>query len=62
VKATRLFSGDDGESHFEDFDIPLSDSGAIGHLSEQFGTTSIIFRETTAITIFPGILRRKDNT
>jgi len=46
MKATRLYTGEDGESHFEDFDIPLQDAGDIGALSELFPVTGIIFRET----------------
>jgi hypothetical protein len=46
MKATRLYTGEDGESHFEDFDIPLQEAGDIGVLSEMFPVTGIIFRET----------------
>jgi hypothetical protein len=48
MKITRLYTGDDGESHFEDIDIPLRDAGEIGRLSELQPTTGIIFRETGA--------------
>lgn len=46
MQATRLFTGVDGETHFEDFDIPLTDAGSIGQLSELYPATGIIFRET----------------
>ena len=46
MKVTRIYTGDDGESHFEDIDIPLKDAGDIGSLSEQFKATGVIFRET----------------
>ena len=47
MRITRLYTGDDGESHFEEIDIPLTDSGEIGALSEPFKATGIIFRETS---------------
>ena len=47
MKATRIYTGVDGESHFEDYDIPLHDAGDIGALSEQLPVTGIIFRETS---------------
>jgi hypothetical protein len=46
MKITRLFSGSDGESYFGDLEIPLEDKGDIGRLSEVFGASGIIFRET----------------
>ncbi len=46
MKVTRLYTGDDGESHFEDIEIPLKDAGDIGKLSELEEATGILFRET----------------
>lgn len=46
MKITRLYTGPNRESHFEDIDIPLEDSGDIGRLSELIQATGIIFRET----------------
>ncbi len=46
MKATRLFTGTDGESHFEDLDITLVDAGSVGKLSQPQKATSVIFRET----------------
>lgn len=46
MKVTRVYSGDDGESHFEDVEIPLKDLGAIGSMSELMQATGIVFRET----------------
>jgi hypothetical protein len=46
MKITRIVSDKDGESHFEEIDIPLKDAGDIGSLSEIFPVTGIIFRET----------------
>ncbi len=45
MKITRVYSDDDGESHFENVDIELQDSGEIGRLSERVSADSIIFRE-----------------
>ena len=46
MKITRIFTGEDGESHFEDIDIPLQSAGDIGALSRPFSATGVIFRET----------------
>lgn len=44
-KITRIYSDGDGESHFEELDIPLSDKGNIGMLSEAMPAKSVLFRE-----------------
>ena len=36
---------DNGESHFEDLIIELSEAGQIGRLSREFPVNKIIFRE-----------------
>lgn len=46
MKATRIYSGPDGESHFGEFEIPIQDAGEIGALSAHFPVSSVIFRET----------------
>lgn len=46
MKATRIYTGSDGESHFEDVEIPLEDRGMIGRMSQLQEATGIIFRET----------------
>jgi len=46
MKITRLYTGADQESHFEDFEIELNDAGDIGALSEKVNATGIIFRRT----------------
>ena len=43
---TRIYTGEDDESHFEDIEIPLEDAGNIGRLSGIQGATGILFRET----------------
>jgi hypothetical protein len=46
MKVLRVYSGDDGESHFEDIEIPLKDLGHIGKLSELQDATGVVFRTT----------------
>ncbi len=46
MKITRLYTGSDNESHFEDIEIELGDTGDIGQLSDQLEATGIIFRHT----------------
>lgn len=48
MKITRIYSGADGESHFENIEIPLKPGGNFGRLSEIFPVTGMIFRETGA--------------
>ena len=43
---TRLYAGDDGESHFEDLEIETAPQGDIGALSRLHPATGVIFRET----------------
>jgi hypothetical protein len=42
---TRVYADKNGDSQFEDMDIPLHSSGPIGQLSVAIGAKSIIFRE-----------------
>ena len=46
MKITRIFTGDDGKSHFEDLDIPLGNPDEPDRRSEPVKATGIIFRET----------------
>lgn len=46
MRILRVYSGDDGESHFADLDFPLADSGPIGRLSELIPATGVLIRET----------------
>ena len=45
MRITRLYTGSDGESHFEEVDLPLMSAGEIGSLSAPFAAEKIIFRE-----------------
>lgn len=47
-RITRIYTGADGESHFEEIDVELSDLGAIGAISKPTAAKSIVFRETGA--------------
>lgn len=42
---TRIFSDEEGESHFMDVKIPLEDKGKIGFLSALQQAESIVFRK-----------------
>jgi hypothetical protein len=42
---TRVYADTNGDSRFEDFSIPLNDTGEIAKLSEGLPVASIIFRE-----------------
>jgi hypothetical protein len=46
MKITRLYTGDDGESHFEDVEVPLSERAGLGRISELRSATGVLFRET----------------
>jgi hypothetical protein len=42
---TRVYSDSNGESHFENIQIPLQEAGSIGRLSEVLPANGIVFRE-----------------
>jgi quercetin dioxygenase-like cupin family protein len=42
---TRIYSDENGDSHFEDMFVPMSNAGDIGALSESQSVKGIIFRE-----------------
>jgi quercetin dioxygenase-like cupin family protein len=42
---TKIYSDNNGDTHFEETNIPLKDGGIIGKLSEALPAASIIFRE-----------------
>jgi len=46
MKITRIYTGEDNQSHFEDIDIHLKDGGKGGFKSELMKATGIVFRET----------------
>ena len=47
MKITRVYTGPDNQSHFEDVDIQLKDGGMVGQVSELIQATGVIFRHTS---------------
>ncbi len=45
MKFVRVYTGDDGRSHFEDGEIELEDQGGIGRISSLWQGKGVIFRE-----------------
>ncbi len=45
MKVTRIYTGEDGASRFEELDIPIADAGGIGRLSAPLAAKSMILRE-----------------
>ena len=45
-KVTRLYTGLDDESHFEDIEIPVGDKGGLIRQSETLKAEGILFTET----------------
>ena len=46
MKILRIYTGDDGESHFGAMDVELMAAGDVGTLSKLYPVKGIIFRET----------------
>ena len=46
MKATRIFADAAGISHFAEMEVPVSDGGPIGRLSESQPGSGLVFRET----------------
>lgn len=44
----KIFSDDQGETHFEDMAMPLEDKGKFGLMSAPFSNSGLIFREVGA--------------
>ena len=45
MRVVRVYTGDDGRSHFEDVDIALAGRGAVGRISELIRGPGVVFRE-----------------
>ena len=45
MKAVRVYTGDDGASHFEDIEIDLEDRGLMGRISQLWRGGGVLFRE-----------------
>ena len=48
MRITRIHADAGGMTRFDEIEIPLTDAGAIGRLSDSFPADSVIFRETGA--------------
>ena len=48
MRVTRLYTGSDQQSHFEDVEVPMDDHGPIGFLSARHAVGGLIFRHTGA--------------
>jgi hypothetical protein len=44
-RVTKVYSDSNGDSHFEDIDIPLEEAGSVGKLSQEFPVKGVVFRE-----------------
>lgn len=47
MKVTRIYSDEQGDSHFEEIEIPLTNQGDIGFLSENIKVTALQFRKVS---------------
>jgi len=45
MNIVRIYSGDDGESHFEDVEIEMENRGNIGRISDLWRGKGVMFRE-----------------
>ena len=45
MQVLRIYTGDDGRSHFEDVELALAASGAMGRISELVRGSGVLFRE-----------------
>lgn len=59
---TTVYSDEEGESHFGELEIELSDAGELGRLSDRFPARHISSGRTITITITTGITPRTGST
>ncbi|HEX7035503.1 MAG TPA: hypothetical protein VF210_07000 [Pseudomonadales bacterium] len=45
VRMLRIYTGDDGQSHFEEIPIELTDQGGFGRISAMLPARGVMFRE-----------------
>ncbi len=45
IRVTRIYSDKNGESHFEDIEMPVKNVGEIGFLSDKIPVKELIFRK-----------------
>ncbi len=48
MRVTRLYTGADQQSHFEDYEVEMDDHGPIGFLSARHPVSKLMFRHTGA--------------
>lgn len=48
MRYTRIFSDESGDSHFEEVEITLKESGHLGHMSDVYNVKFLQFRENVA--------------
>ena len=48
----RLYTGDDGESHFEEMDIEMTAHGDVVTMSQLMDCHEVQFAETSSGTVF----------
>jgi len=48
MKVVRIYTGDDGRSHFEDLDVPMAAAASMGQQSSMIPGEGVIFREAPA--------------
>ena len=61
MKVTRVYTGPDNRSHFEDVEIPLKDGGAAGRLSELMKATASFFGKLQGLITMTGTTPHGDS-
>jgi hypothetical protein len=61
MRIHNIYADENGETHFRDVEIELSEAGPVGTTSKRFPATGIIFRTTLRIGSSIGIQRHADN-
>ena len=44
---TRVYTGSDGQSHFEDVEVELTDNGPLGSISSLWSAKGVLFRRVS---------------
>ena len=47
IKVTRIYTGDDGKTHAEEYELPLGEQRGATELAEPIDVTSVQFRRTS---------------
>ena len=56
MKVTRVWADEGGESHFEDREVALKNSGPIGRLSEPIPARAVVLRDRQFIVLLDGAI------